>query len=89
MANNNFFSQLETQSYANPVTIAVNEETVTLTEGQYRGKSVSQLVAEYASHMIDVARVTRYVVGNEQVSGDTVIRPGETIRVSVNSEAKG
>lgn len=84
-----FFSQLETQSYANPVTIMVNEESITLSEGQYRGKTVSQLVAEYASHMVDTSRITRYIVGTEIVSGDTVIRPGETVRVSVNSESKG
>lgn len=84
-----FFSQLETQSYSDPVTIAVNEETVTLSEGQYRGKTVSQLVAEYASDIIDSTRVTKWIINNQMVSSDTVVRPGETIRVSVNADKLG
>lgn len=84
-----FFDSVRTQSYDEPVMIFVNEESVTLTESQYRGKSVSQLVAEYASSLVDVSRVNRYVVNGTVVSGDTVIRPGETIRVAISSESKG
>lgn len=84
-----FFDQLRQQDYSAPVTILVNEESVTLQEAQYRGKTVSQLAAEYAGHLIDVSRINRYVLNNETVSGDTAVRPGETLRLAVNSEGKG
>lgn len=84
-----FFDSVRTQSYDEPVTIMVNEESVSLTEAQYRGKSVSQLVAEYANGMVDVSRVNRYVINGTAVSGDTVVRPGENIRISVSTESKG
>jgi hypothetical protein len=84
-----FFDSVRTQSYDEPVVIYVNEESVSLSEAQYRGKSVSQLVAEYASGLVDVSRVNRYVINGTAVSGDTVVRPGETIRVSISCESKG
>jgi hypothetical protein len=84
-----FFDSVRTQSYDEPVVIYVNEESVSLSEAQYRGKSVSQLVAEYASGLVDVSRVNRYVINGVAVSGDTVVRPGETIRVSISCESKG
>lgn len=84
-----FFDSVRSQSYSDPVTILVNEESVTLNEGQYRGKSVSQLVAEYAGGIVDVSRVNRYVINGTAVSGDTVVRPGETVRAAVSSESKG
>lgn len=84
-----FFDAVRTQSYDEAVVIYVNEESVTLSEAQYRGKSVSQLVAEYASGLVDVSRVNRYVINGTAVSGDTVVRPGESIRVAISSESKG
>lgn len=84
-----FFDSVRTQSYSEPVTILVNEESVSLTEAQYRGKSVSQLVAEYAGGLVDVSRVNRYVINGVAVSGDTIIRPGETLRIAISSESKG
>ena len=84
-----FFDAVRTQSYDEAVVIYVNEESVTLSEAQYRGKSVSQLVAEYASGLVDVSRVNRYIINGTGVSGDTVIRPGESIRVIISSESKG
>lgn len=84
-----FFDSVRTQSYDEPVTILVNEESVSLGEAQYRGKTVSQLVAEYASGLVDVSRVNRYVINGTSVSGDTVVRPGETVRVAISSESKG
>jgi hypothetical protein len=84
-----FFDSVRTQSYNEPVTILVNEESISLTEAQYRGKSVSQLVAEYAGGIVDVSRVNRYVINGTAVSGDTVVRPGETVRAAVSSESKG
>jgi hypothetical protein len=84
-----FFDSVRSQSYDEPVTIFVNEESVTLNEAQYRGKTVSQLVAEYASGLIDVSRVNRYVINSTSVSGDTVVRPGESVRVAISSESKG
>lgn len=84
-----FFDSIRTQSYDEPVTLMVNEESVVLTEAQYRGKTVSQLVAEYAGGLVDVARVNRYIINGVSVSGDTVIRPGEICRISISSESKG
>ena len=84
-----FFQQIRNEDASAPVTIKVNEETVTLTADNYRGKSLSQLAAEYASSMIDVARINRYIVDGVARSGDTVIRPGETLQLTVNSESKG
>jgi hypothetical protein len=84
-----FFDSVRTQSYSEPVVILINEETISLSEAQYRGKSVSQLVAEYANSYIDVSRVNRYLINGTIVSGDTVVRPGESIRVAIASESKG
>lgn len=84
-----FFQNVRAQNYNEPVTIMVNEEAVSLTEAQYRGKSVSQLVAEYAANLVDVARVNRYLINGISVSGDTQVRPGETVRVAISSESKG
>lgn len=84
-----FFDSIREQDYSAPVKILINEESVTLNEAQYRGKTVSQLVAEYASGIVDVSRVNRYVVDGTSVSGDTAIRPGESIRVGVHTESKG
>lgn len=84
-----FFDNVRQQSYDEPVVIYVNEESVTLTESQYRGKTVSQLVAEYANGFVDVSRVNRYIINGTAVSGDTAIRPGESIRVAISSESKG
>ncbi len=84
-----FFDSVRTQSYDEPVTIMVNEESVVLNESQYRGKSVSQLVAEYAGGLVDASRVNRYIINGTSVSGDTVVRPGEVIRAAVSSESKG
>jgi len=84
-----FFDSIRTQSYDEPVTLMVNEESVVLTEAQYRGKTVSQLVAEYAGGLVDVSRVNRYIINGVSVSGDTMIRPGEIMRISISSESKG
>ena len=84
-----FFDSIREQNYADNVTLMVNEETVVLNESQYRGKTVSQLFAEYASGIVDVSRVNRYIINGTAVSGDTVIRPGEICRGSVSSESKG
>lgn len=84
-----FFDSVRTQSYDEPVVILVNEESVRLSEAQYRGKTVSQLVAEYAGGLVDVSRVNRYIINGTAVSGDTQVRPGETVRVAISSESKG
>lgn len=84
-----FFDSIREQDYSAPVQILVNEESVTLSEAQYRGKTVSQLVAEYASGLVDVSRVNRYVINGTSVSGDTVVRPSEIVRVAISSESKG
>lgn len=84
-----FFNDIRTQDYSENVVIYVNEESVSLSEAQYRGKSVSQLVAEYANGLVDVSRVNRYIINGTAVSGDTIIRPGEVLRVAISSESKG
>ena len=85
-----FFSQIRTQDQSAPVTLLLNEDTLQLQPDQYRGKTVSQLFAEYGPSLGgDVARINRYVLNGEAVAGDTVVRPGEAIRGSVSSESKG
>jgi hypothetical protein len=85
-----FFQQIRTQDQSAPVTLILNEETLNLSPDQYRGKSVSQLFAEYGPSLGgDVSRINRYVLNGEAVSGDTVVRPGETVRGAVSSESKG
>jgi hypothetical protein len=85
-----FFTQIRTQDQSAPVTLLLNEDTLQLQPDQYRGKTVSQLFAEYGASLGgDVARINRYVLNGEAVAGDTVVRPGESIRGSVSSESKG
>lgn len=85
-----FFQQIRTQDQSAPVTLLLNEDSLQLQPDQYRGKTVSQLFAEYGASLGgDVARINRYVLNGEAVAGDTVVRPGESVRGSVNSESKG
>jgi hypothetical protein len=85
-----FFTQIRTQDQSAPVTLLLNEDTLQLQPDQYRGKTVSQLFAEYGASLGgDVARINRYVLNGEAVAGDTVVRPGESVRGSVSSESKG
>ena len=73
-----------------PVTLVVNEESYRVPANNARGKSVSQLFAEYGSVMgTDTSRITSYILNNEVVPGETVIRPGETVRGAITSEEKG
>jgi hypothetical protein len=85
-----FFQQVRTQDQSAPVTLILNEDSLSLSPDQFRGKTVSQLFAEYGTSLGgDVSRINRYVLNGEVVAGDTVIRPGETVRGSVSSESKG
>lgn len=84
-----FFDQIRTADQSAPVTLYLNEESITLTPDQYRGKTVSQLFGEYGHSLGDVTRITRFVLGNEAVPGDTVVRAGESVRGAVSSESKG
>lgn len=84
-----FFSQLRTQDQSAPVTLLLNEESITLTSDQYRGKTVSQLFGEYGHQLGDVTRINRFVLNGEIVPGDTQVRPGESVRGAVTSESKG
>lgn len=84
-----FFDQIRTADQSAPVTLYLNEESVTLTPDQYRGKTVSQLFGEYGHSLGDVTRINRFVLGNEAVPGDTVVRAGESVRGAVSSESKG
>jgi hypothetical protein len=85
-----FFDQVRTQDQTAPVTLAVNEETLEILPENYRNKTVSQLFAEYGSRLgVDPSRITRYVINSVQVVGETVVRPGETVRGAVTSESKG
>lgn len=85
-----FFDQVRTQDQSAPVTLMVNEESMELLPENYRNKTVSQLFAEYGARLgVDASRITRYVINSVQVAGDTVIRPGETVRGAVTSESKG
>ena len=84
-----FFDQIRTADQSAPVTLYLNEESITLTPDQYRGKTVSQLFNEYGHSLGDVTRITRFVLGNEEVPDDTVVRPSEIIRGVILSESKG
>ena len=85
-----FFTQIRTQDQSAPVTLLLNEDSLQLQPDQYRNKTVSQLFAEYGASLGgDVARISRYVLNGEAVAGDTVVRPGESVRGSVSSESKG
>ena len=83
-----FFNEVRSTGSA-PAVIYINEESISLTEGMYYGKSVSTLVAQYASEFVDVSRITHYSINNQIQHSNTIIQPGDVIRVSVNSESKG
>jgi len=90
MSSNSFFTQIRTQDQSAPITLFLNEESITLTPNQYRGKTVNQLFAEYATDLgVAASRIVTYVLNGEQVPGDTVARPGESFRGCVNAEDKG
>jgi hypothetical protein len=84
-----FFDQIRTADQTAPVTLYLNEESITLTSDQFRGKTVSQLFGEYGHSLGDVSRINRFVLNTEIVPGDTVVRAGESIRGAVTSESKG
>jgi hypothetical protein len=84
-----FFDQIRTADQTAPVTLYLNEESITLTSDQFRGKTVSQLFGEYGHSLGDVSRINRFVLNNEVVPGDTVVRAGESVRGAVTSESKG
>lgn len=84
-----FFDQIRTADQSAPVTLYLNEESITLTSDQFRGKTVSQLFGEYGHSLGDVTRINRFVLKNEVVPGDTVVRAGESVRGVVTSESKG
>lgn len=85
-----FLNNVRTQDQSAPVTLMVNEESYQVLAENARNKSVSQLFAEYGANLgVDASRITRYVLNNEIVPGETVVRPGETVRGAVTSESKG
>lgn len=85
-----FLSNVRTQDQSAPVILVVNEESYRVAAENARNKTVSQLFAEYGSNLgVDPSRITRYVINNEIVPGETVVRPGETVRGAVTSEQKG
>ncbi len=84
-----FFDQIRTADQTAPVTLYLNEESLTLSPDQYRGKTVSQLFGEYGHSLGDVTRITRFVLNGEVVPDDTYIRSGENVRACCTSESKG
>jgi len=84
-----FFDQIRSADQSSPVTLLLNEETITLQPDQFRGKTVSQLFGEYGARLGDVTRINRFVLNGEAVPGDTVVRAGESVRGAVSSESKG
>lgn len=85
-----FLQNVRAQDLSQPVTLAVNTESVQIPFENARGKSVSQLFAEYGSSLgVDVVRITTYVLNGESVPTDTQPRPGETVRGAITSESKG
>jgi hypothetical protein len=85
-----FLQNVRTMDTSLPVVLTVNTESVQVPFENARGKSVSQLFAEYGSSLgVDVARITTYVINGESVPSDTQPRPGETVRGAITSESKG
>lgn len=85
-----FLQNVRTMDTSLPVVLTVNTESVQIPFENARGKSVSQLFAEYGSSLgVDVARITTYVINGESVPSDTQPRPGETVRGAITSESKG
>jgi len=73
-----------------PVILQMNAEQYSVSAENARNKTVSQLFAEYGSYLgADASRATRYVIDGVGVPGETVVRPGETVRAAVTSENKG
>jgi hypothetical protein len=84
-----FFDQIRTADQSSPVTLLLNEESITLSADQFNGKTVSQLFGEYGHQLGNVTRINRFVLNGEIVPGTTVVRAGETVRGAVSSESKG
>jgi hypothetical protein len=85
-----FYDSLRQQDTSSPVTLVVNEEELALTFEQYNGKTVSQLFGEYGTRLVsDVTRIRTFAMGNLEVSGNTQVRPGETVRGIIKAEGKG
>jgi hypothetical protein len=84
-----FFDQIRTADQSAPVTLLLNEESITLSADQFMGKSVSQLFGEYGHQLGNVTRINRFVLNGEIVPGTTVVRAGESVRGAVSSESKG
>lgn len=84
-----FFDQIRTADQSSPVTLLLNEESITLTAAQFTGKTVSQLFGEYGHQLGNVNRINRFVLNGEIVPETTVVRAGETVRGAVSSESKG
>lgn len=85
-----FLQNVRAQDQSAPVTLMVNEESYQILAENARNKTVSQLFAEYGANLgVDPSRITRYVLNNEIVPGETVVRPGETVRGAILAESKG
>lgn len=85
-----FLQNVRTQDLSAPVTLIFNEEQYQVSADNSRGKTVSQLFTEYGAILgVDPARINRYVLNNEIVPRETVVRPGETVRAATTSENKG
>ena len=84
-----FFDQIRTADQSSPVTLLLNEESITLSADQFSGKTVSQLFGEYGHQLGNVTRINRFVLNGEIVPGTTVVRAGESVRGAVSSESKG
>ncbi len=73
-----------------PVTLVFNEVRREVPFSLARNKTVAQLYAENAAMMgLDPKRVSNFVLNNEVIPTDYVLRPGEVVRATVNSENKG
>jgi hypothetical protein len=84
-----FFDQIRTADTTAPVTLILNEESITLNADLFHNKTVSQLFGEFGHALGNVSRINRFVLNGEIVPGDTVVRAGETVRGAVSSESKG
>lgn len=72
-----------------PVILQLNEESVTISYDDAKGKTIGELFAEYGQDLGDVERVTRYINAGQIVPSDTDAQPGTVYRGTITSETKG
>ena len=71
------------------IELALNEESVTISAEQAKGKTISELFTLFASSLGDTSRINRYVASGRIVDPGSTPEPGTVYRGAVGSESKG